>query len=195
MGIPRGFGGLDAQMINLIKHKAWGLVGTIGFTISDRDDIEQELALHLIKCLPRFDSERGRPMTFVARVLDNKIATMVEARMTQYYDFRMHSFSLNELCQDVQEFTDERGEEMDEDGYLIRSGHQSRPSLEMLEMCVDLERVVSRLPRRLRELCRHLQIGNVTEVSRATGVPRGRVYLDIARLKTIFEDAGLGEYL
>ena len=80
MGIPREVPGLSAQTINLIKHKAWSLIGTIGFTWSDRDDLEQELVLDILRRLPRFDPERAQLMTFVVRVLDNKIASIIEAR-------------------------------------------------------------------------------------------------------------------
>ncbi|MHB1459470.1 MAG: sigma-70 family RNA polymerase sigma factor, partial [Armatimonadota bacterium] len=76
MSIPRSIPGLNDQVINLIKHKAWSLIGNIGFTKSDRDDIEQELALDLIRRLHRFDSDRSQLATFAAHILDKKIASI-----------------------------------------------------------------------------------------------------------------------
>lgn len=112
MGIPREVPGLSAQTINLIKHKAWSLIGTVGFTWSDRDDLEQELVLDILRRLPRFDPERAQLMTFIVRVVDNKIASMIEARTCPTSDFRLHAYSLNEHVRDSDGFTVERGDEI-----------------------------------------------------------------------------------
>ncbi len=47
----------------------------------------------------------------------------------------------------------------------------------------------------LRELCKRLDTDTVTEISRDTGIPRGTIYESIKKLRAIFEDAGLRDYL
>lgn len=195
MGIPRHIPGLSAQAINLIKHKAWTLIGTIGFTISDRDDLEQELALDILRRLPKFDPERAQLMTFIARIIDNKIASIIEARKSRFYDFRLHSHSLNEHTQDAEGWTIERGDEIDEDDYLQHTGWHCRPACELLDLKADVARILPRLSPELRELCSRLQTQNVTDISADMGVPRYRIYAEIARLRDAFEQAGLREYL
>lgn len=195
MGIPRNIPGLNDQIINLIKHKAWSLVGTIGFTISDRDDLEQELVLDLIKRLPKFDPNRAQLMTFVARIIDNKIASMIEARKSCFFDFRMHSFSLNEPSLDIDGYTIERGDEIDEDDYLMRTGARSHASIDLIDLRADLSHVISDLSPELQELCRRLQTQNVTDISTSIGVARYKIYAEISRLRIIFEEAGLDDYL
>lgn len=195
MGIPRNIPGLNDQIINLIKHKAWSLVGTIGFTISDRDDLEQELVLDLIKRLPKFDPNRAQLMTFVARIIDNKIASMIEARKSCFFDFRMHSFSLNEPYLDIDGYTIERGDEIDEDDYLMRTGTRSHAAIDLIDLRTDLSKVISDLSPELQELCGRLQSQNVTDISTSTGVARYKVYAEISRLRLIFKEAGLDDYL
>lgn len=195
MGIPRNIPGLNSQTINLIKHKAWGLIGTIGFTASDRDDIEQELAIDILRRLPKFDPERAQLATFIARIIDNKIASIIESRKSRFYDFRMHSYSLNEHIQDTDGWVIERGDEIDEDDYLQRAGWQGRPAYELLNLRADIARILPCLPPELRELCLRLQTQNVTDISVETGVPRYRIYANIARLRELFLCAGLGVYV
>ena len=55
--------------------------------------------------------------------------------------------------------------------------------------------VLERLPPELRDLCQRLATETVTEISRSTGVPRGTLYESIKRLRQIFKDAGLKDYL
>lgn len=195
MGIPRNIPGLSAQTINLIKHKAWTLIGTIGFTISDREDLEQELALDILRRLPKFDPERAQLMTFIARIIDNKIASIIEARKSRFYDFRLHSYSLNEHTQDAEGCVVERGDEIDEDDYLQQTGWRYRTAYELMNLKADIARILPCLPPELRELCYRLQSHNVTDISAETGVPRYRIYAEIARLRDVFEQAGLRDYL
>jgi len=195
MGIPREVPGLSAQAINFIKHKAWTLMGTVGFTYSDRDDLEQELLIDLLRRLPRFDPERAQFMTFVVRVVDNKIASIIEDRTRPGHDIRLREYSLNERMRDAEGLIIERGDEIDLDDYLQRTGWQSRPLHELLNLKADVERVLPGLPPDLRELCDRLQSQNVTSISAETGVPRYRIYAAIIRLRRIFEDAGLRDYI
>ncbi len=195
MGIPREVPGLSAQTINLIKHKAFSLIGTVGFTWSDRDDLEQELVLDVLRRLPRYDPERAQLITFVAHLLDNKIATIIKSRTGPTNDFRLRAYSLNEHMRDSEGLVIERGDEIDLDDYLLRTGWQTRPLFELLDLKADIERILPSLPSDLRELCIRLQTQNVTEISIETGVPRYRIYAGIAKLRTLFEQAGLGAYV
>ena len=73
---------------NLIKYKARRLVGRYGLTCSDRGDLEQELALHAIEHLDQFDSQRGSRNTFVDRMLDHKVISILRQRFAQRRDYR-----------------------------------------------------------------------------------------------------------
>jgi RNA polymerase sigma-70 factor (ECF subfamily) len=60
---------------------------------------------------------------------------------------------------------------------------------------MDIRKAVESLPPELRELCMRLATDTVMEISRDTGIPRGTIYESIKKLRTIFEDAGLRDYL
>ena len=54
---------------------------------------------------------------------------------------------------------------------------------------------MARLPPKLRELCRRLKTETVAEIARDTGVSRAVIYESITKLRAIFEEAGLRDYL
>ena len=43
---------IDAYAVEIIRYKARQLVGQAGFTVADRDDLEQELILDLLRRCP-----------------------------------------------------------------------------------------------------------------------------------------------
>jgi RNA polymerase sigma-70 factor (ECF subfamily) len=56
------------------------LAGRHGFSISDRDDIEQELRLHLLRRLAKFDPDIAPWNAFVQTLLERHAATLVAQR-------------------------------------------------------------------------------------------------------------------
>ena len=195
MGFDKHDDGIDPYAVQLIKYKARQLVGQAGFTVSDRDDLEQELVLDLLRRLPKFDPERAQLNTFIARVVEHRIATLIEARKAGIRDYRRCQCSLNDRFEDEEGRSVERVDTFDQEDYLLRTGAQSRPADELSALAIDLAVVLETLPPELRELCRRLKAESVTEISRDTGVPRGTIYESIKELREIFEDAGLKDYL
>ncbi len=195
MGFDNQYDGIDPYAVRLIKYKARQLIGKAGFTASDRDDLEQELILDLLRRLPKFNPKRAQLNTFIARVVEHKIASLIEARKAGIRDYRRCPFSLNDRFEDEEGRSVERVDTFDQEDYLLRTGAQSRPSDELSALTIDVAAVVKTLPPELRELCRRLKAESVTEISRDTDVPRGTIYEGIKRLREIFEDAGLRDYL
>lgn len=69
---------IDPVARALIGHKARKLARSSGFTRSDADDIEQELALQAHQASGRFDPRRGNATTFYDAVLANKVRSIVD---------------------------------------------------------------------------------------------------------------------
>ena len=195
MGVDNSDDGIDPYAAGLIRFKARQLVGKAGFTASDREDIEQELTLDLLRRLPKYNPKRAQLNTFIARVVEHRLASLIEAQKAGIRDYRRCRCSLNERFEDADGRSVERLETFDQEDYLVRTGAQSRPSEELNRLAVDVATVLEGLPRELGELCRRLKAETVTEISRDTGVPRGTIYESIKKLREIFEDVGLKDYL
>lgn len=195
MGYENRYQGIDDYAVQLIKYKARQLVGRVGFTESDREDLEQEMVLDLLRRLPKFDPKRAGRNTFIARIVEHKVATIIEAQKAGMRDYRLCSCSLNDRLEDEEGRSIERMETIDQEDYLRRTGKLSRPMSELRHLSIDLRSAVQTLPPELRELCKRLQTESVTEISRDTGIPRGTIYESIKKLRAIFEDADLKDYL
>ena len=195
MGVDNSDDGIDPYAAGLIRFKARRLVGQAGFTASDREDIEQELILDLLRRLPKYNPKRAQLNTFIARVVEHRLASLIEAQKAGIRDYRRCRCSLNECFEDADGRSVEREDTFDQEDYLLRTGAQSRPSEELNRLAIDVAAVLETLPPELRELCRRLKAETVTEISRDTGVPRGTIYESIKKLREIFKDAGLRNYL
>jgi RNA polymerase sigma factor (sigma-70 family) len=66
-----------------IRHKARQLVGRRGFNISEQEDIEQELRLHLLRRFSKFDPRIAHWKVFVRTVIERRAATLVRQRCLQ----------------------------------------------------------------------------------------------------------------
>jgi len=178
----------------LIRIKARRLVGQAGFVRSDQEDVEQELRLDLLRRLSSFDPSKATLHTFADRVVRHKIASIIEARKAGLRDYRRQC-SLNETLQNADRKSTERGDTVDQDQVYRRTGPPSHSAEDLHDLAVDVDAVLSRLPHRLRDLCRRLRGKTPTEVSQETGIPRGSLYEAIEELRRRFKDADLEKYL
>ncbi len=194
MGFENCYHEIDEYAVQIIKHKARRLVRGAGFTKSDREDLEQEMVLDLLSRLAKFNPERTQRNTFIACVVEHKVATIIEARKAGKRDYRLCTCSLNDQLGDEDGNSIERIEIFDQEDYLLRTGNLLRTAAELHDLSIDIQKVVTNLPPKLRELCERLKTKSVTEISRDTGIPRGTVYETGKKLRTLFEDAGLKDY-
>ena len=199
MGNEYKYAGLDEYAVRLIRHKARQLVGRAGFVEADRHDIEQELAIDLLRRLPRFDAARSKRETFITRIIAHQVATLIEAQEAGLRDYRCCAGSLDER-------RDDQGEEgaaspselppvLDQNEYRREVLAAARRDEDLVALRADLARTLAELPAALRELAGELQTATVSEVARKRGIPRGTLYEAIARLRKRFDHKGLGEYL
>jgi len=74
------YDGIDKYAADLIRHKARQLVGKAGFTEDDRPDLEQELMIDLLQRMRHFNPAKAKKTTFMARIVERHISTILEAR-------------------------------------------------------------------------------------------------------------------
>ena len=178
----------------VIRIRARQLVGKAGFSKSDCDDLAQDMKLDLWRRLSKFDASKAPFDAFVDRVVRHRVASIIEGRRAQRRDCRRQR-SLNDTPQHAGSTSTERGDAVGLDQVYRRTGPPSHSLEDLRDLEVDVDAALSRLPPRLRELCRHLRAKTPTEVSQETGIPRGSLYEAIEELRRHFRDAGLEKYL
>lgn len=195
MGTRNRYEGIERYAVQLIKFKAMQMVGKSGFGEDDREDLEQELAADLLKRLPKFNPVRAQLNTFINRIVNHRVSTLIEAQKAKQRNFRLRGGSLNEVVDQGTNGIVERIDEVDTDEYSMWAGKSARTVEELMEMAIDINGFLADLPPNLRELCERLKTENVTDISRDTGIPRGTIYESITKLKGMFERAGMRDYL
>lgn len=181
------FEGLDAFCISAIQSKSRRLARQANFALSDIDDIEIELALHLRQQLPKYDPMRGSMRTFVSRILDNRVIVMISERRTRQFNYQ--SISL-----------DAEPARIEGDlGIADTVGDLGSPASEFscqAELRADLSQAFGKLSPELLDLCSRLSaMQSIAEIARETGVSRDTVYERKRQVHRVFKRCGLDAYL
>ena len=169
----------DCYADKLIRYKARQLVGKAGFTEDDRADLEQELALDLLQRLRHFDPQKAQRTTFMARVVEHRMATLLEARFAQCRDWRRNQASLNEPIDDQEDAED----------WLNRL--PANPNIwRDMELRFDVQRLLANLPDEHRALCEQLKEHSMAETARNLGLPRSTLYGRLGLIREHFTKGG-----
>jgi RNA polymerase sigma factor (sigma-70 family) len=128
----------------------------------DRDDLVQDAVAAVLAALGRYDEERASLRTFVEKIVFNGIAsTLRRARAEKRTSVDLRPFS-------------------------------DSPDLSsMVELRLDLNRVLRTLERRDRQVARLLEEYSPAEIARALRTSRAAVYRSIDRIRAAFVEAGL----
>ena len=158
----------------------------------DLEDLVQEAVLKWLRVRPRYVRRGGASWkTYMKRVVRNHFADLVDEQKAQMRGGRSSPPSL-----DAPVAADAEGETWmdmipDED-----AESRTYAALDDQDRAEALSRACSRLTDAQREICRMLGAEtSISQISRITGRRRSTLYDDIARIRAVFEDAGLREFL
>ena len=178
-----------------IRCKARQLAGSSGFTRDEMEDIEQELRTDLLERLPKYDPAKASRNTFVTRLIDNKISRLVRHRSTACRDYRRVECSVNDIVTDASGNKVERECTIDRDEAEMRAGKRRRPERDEVDLRHDVSLAVATLPAHLRQIADLLSKQSPAATARTLGISPSTIYCEISKMRRIFEDAGLREYL
>ncbi len=175
----------------LIQIKAKRLVQQPGFTDADRDDVEQELRLRLLRKAHHFESSRGSLNTFVARVVKSGIVTLVRERRRQKRRPTLPQRSLAEPVMATE--TTSLADVLSQSDADRRLGNATTSELQQF---IDQDAVAVGLQAadpQLRKLFERLESGTVAVVARHLGLSRHQRRRLLAVNKPAFVRAGFDD--
>ncbi len=186
--------GIDPRTFRLVRTKARQLSRRREFSVADREDIEQDLLLDLLTRLPRFDAARCQRSTFVHRVVNNRVARMVETRAAKKRGASLTFASLGDEANDDAGQPEPRWATIDQ-----RLSRRDAPSVteadSRRDLQIDTAAAIRELPDDLRELAESLCLRTPSEAARESGVPRRTVRDRMTRIRARFERLGLRIYV
>lgn len=162
---------LDSFATRLIRRKAKSLIGKFGYTRSDREDLEQELTLDLLKRVPKFDPRRLSQHRFVASIVRNKIRLMVRARKRIKRRKLEGDESFDSLCNGAQ---------------VSHRGIVRQDPTHVWERTEDVQTVLAQLPPELRKIAQLLKEKSVSAVARDLGMTRKVLRMKLAEIREYF---------
>lgn len=182
-------GVLNDYAVKLIKTTARQLTRQHGFSTSDRDDIEQELAIRLLEKLPKHDPSRASLETFITLVINHLAKALLRAQM------RKREFS-KAISLDEPIPTDPEGDitlldVTDHENFLVQTGMIPRSGEQQIVLEIDTATMIDSLPETLRDTCLLLTQETVSEVAAKLGVHRDTIYKRLAQIRKHFNDKGL----
>jgi RNA polymerase sigma factor (sigma-70 family) len=184
----------DPATDSLIRHKARSLEARYGPAYIDRQDLEQDLRLALLRAQPKLDPSRGAPGAFARSVIERQAASLARHHAAQKRNGRgVLSLNVDVPVQD--EGRVELAATISDREQQRRLGTRKLGDFEHSELAHDLDVVLQRIPHEDRELIRALKWRTVADIARATGAPRTTIQSRIQKYRELFEDASLREYL
>ena len=184
------YGALDAEVARFVEGKASQLVRQGVVNESDRQDVEQDLAVEVIRRAERYDPARGPRNAYDKHIIKNAVATLIERKWAAKRDPRREAGSLDRPVQGPDGEGTSRSELFPADGDHRRPSSSQGPDL-----AHDVNAAQKGLDLDLCSLAEKLKTKSVSEVARETGRPRGTIYEDIKKIRKHFEREGLRDYL
>jgi len=177
--------------ITLIRIKAAQLCRRSDFSRSDRDDLQQEMELYLLRKAHLFDSERGNIEAFVTTSINSWVGMTLRFRARNKRRPGLHAVSLE-------------GTEIDNDGeadtlaailsaadLARRTQHHSLKASELVDLRDCLQSVLAALSPSERALVALVADRGVAGAARARKVSRRQIENAMARIRARFDDEGL----
>lgn len=184
----RNHGHISDYAATLIRYKARMLSRKRAFARNDREDLEHDLWVDLLKRLPKYDPSKATLNTFIARVVERKVVSLIRYHLAEKRAVAREEASLNELVRDCDGRTVERHE-------TTREGATAWQRLHELQR--DIADLREHLPSEVHRLVMDAlsRGGTINSIAAELGISRRQAERHVAEIRQIFEDASLRDYL
>ena len=178
----------------LIRKVALRMVGKTRLRAEDLPDLQQDLWLHLLEHMHQYDPSRGHARAFITKVVKNKAATILTARLAAKRGGGSGCVSLSEEFEDEDGEVSERQDIISVDDFLRLTRGTIRSEQARLELAMDVRKIIGQLPPHQRVICLLLIDQDQCAVANVMGLPRSTLRDSIRRLRRIAKEAGLEDY-
>lgn len=168
----------DGFAARFIRNRVARLVYLHTISRTDCDDFEQELKLHLLKCIAKFDPAVAHWNVFVVMAIERRILTLLVSRRRRQKLF----ISIEELIP----LEYEHGDCVAKPSCPQEIGDVNHPTMS-IDLILDVRQILTAQTEVKRNLCRRLMQHSLAEVARQMRVPRSTLRGRIFSLRHQFE--------
>ena len=166
------------KLLRIAQAKAARLAGKYGISREEAQDVGQDLLADLIARWPDFNPAKSTGGSFIRRVMENRLATMISARHAGCRDYRRNVSQGRHQGPLVSEQTDPRAS--------IDS--------EIANLAIDIQRLRKRLRPDLAAVAVLLPSKKIQEITGLLGISRSTLYRRIRELRAVAIGLGLDRY-
>jgi RNA polymerase sigma factor (sigma-70 family) len=177
-----------------IRRQAKSLVRQLGSNLVEAEDVQQELTLRLIECLPAFDPRQGCFNAFVKLVV-NRDAVHLKRKCLLEKQQREDECSLSALVADADGCPQPLGNVIGQPEQDARTGNRSRRWVADTDQAHDLDATIASMSSELRYVATLLKEESTADVARRLRCSRTTVYSLISKIRKQFAAKGLGTNL
>ena len=154
----------------------------------DQEDLEQAAFEHWLRVRGKYDGTRGAsPKTFLRRVVKNKLLDIVRGMQAGKREARRQTVSLQDQLGPDESLTYEE---------VIGSEEDTAREAQEAVLRGHIDSTSERLTSRQRAVVDGLSEGlTLAELSRTLRAPKSTLYGELERIRGVYRDAGLEEYL
>jgi RNA polymerase sigma-70 factor (ECF subfamily) len=167
---------IDPALRDLIRRKAAKLVRNHTVPHAERDDIEHELLLDVLRRLPKFDPDKGDRESHLRTVVEHAVLNLVRSSRAAKRG---------------------KGRTTPLDSIPVDEPGLGRPDVDLAgaDLVMDIQELLGRLPAELRRIAELLQSLSPTETARSLGISRVTVYSRLREIRSLCERSDLAKYL
>lgn len=179
----------------IIRVKARQLVRRPGFTASDQEDIEQDLALHLLKQANLFDSNRSSINTFISQVV-NSGAAMIVRKQQRIKRNGGEGVEIKSLDSTMIQFDGQPtplGASISNTDNYRRLGRFPLSEAEQSDWTHDVANAITDLTSELQSVCHSLSQRNYQQTRSELGMSRRAFEAAMPQIREHFSDLKLGQ--
>lgn len=184
----------DRFIRGIIRRKVKQLIGFAGFTLQDRESLEQELFARVLQSLPRFNPEIAHRNKFITAVVERYVANILRNKKAEKRDHRRIT-SLNVMIEIIDEGPTELAQTIGDCELDARLGRERRSEQDLHELALDLAAVMATLPEAWRTLLELRKSRTMPEIAEEMGVPRTTLNDWVRRIRQLFEKSHMQDYL
>jgi RNA polymerase sigma-70 factor (ECF subfamily) len=155
-----------------IRIKVKEVIGRYGYTRSDREDLEQDLRLHLLENVHRYTPDRGTWETFAKTMVHRWLAHLIDDRCAAKRHWSKAVPMVNGT----------------EEAVLASSGYDDS---EQRDRRMDVAEAIAELPPELKEIAEALMSKRPASLFREAVCSEWEVRMRMRRLREIFAAKGL----
>lgn len=179
MLVPRHVPIVDQVALRSIQVAVNAFIRKYNLPKSDREDLVQEVSLHLIQQAQNFNPSVGAWSTYVKCVVRSKLASIRRATRTKKYRKQSKTVSLNQKTRDQDGRTAEMGDLFEEGASTSRKFRKIRTAQSLVELRTDIHIVVGKMKPEFGSICREMlanrsvgEAADILHVSRTTAYRR-----------------------